>query len=112
MLQLTQLQKEKIDMENALEQEQEFIVNKLQKQLDSLRMQQAGGGSTTSPLSSSIGSASQPPGVPSSPNPRKGVLSHSPSNIEFTAGVGGVNQGMVEMLRAENVAWRSRVAEC
>ena len=27
-------------MENALEQEQEYIVNKLQKQLDSLRAQQ------------------------------------------------------------------------
>lgn len=35
-----QLQKEKIDMENALEQEQEYIVNRLQKQLDSLRQQQ------------------------------------------------------------------------
>jgi len=108
---LTQLQKEKIDMENALEQEQEFIVNKLQKQLDSLRIQQAANGGTPSPLSSSIGSSAQPI-VPSSPNPRKGVLSHSPSNTEFATGVGGINLGMVEMLRAENVSWRSRVAEC
>jgi DNA-directed RNA polymerase subunit L len=37
---VAQLQKEKIDMENALEQEQEYIVNRLQKQLDSLRQQQ------------------------------------------------------------------------
>jgi hypothetical protein len=29
-------------MENALEQEQEYIVNKLQKQLDSLKLQGAG----------------------------------------------------------------------
>jgi hypothetical protein len=36
------LQKEKIDMENALEQEQEYIVNKLQKQLDSLKLQGPG----------------------------------------------------------------------
>lgn len=30
-------------MENALEQEQEYIVNRLQKQLDQLRVQQTGG---------------------------------------------------------------------
>jgi hypothetical protein len=44
---LLQLQKEKIDMENALEQEQEYIVNKLQKQLDTLKLQ--GAGSVRSP---------------------------------------------------------------
>lgn len=39
---LEQLQKEKVDLELALEQEQEYIVNKLQKQMDEMR--QAGTG--------------------------------------------------------------------
>lgn len=34
------MQKEKIDLENALEQEQEYMVNRLQKQLDILGQQQ------------------------------------------------------------------------
>ncbi|CEG76610.1 hypothetical protein RMATCC62417_11485 [Rhizopus microsporus] len=51
---LNQLQREKIDMENSLEQEQEYIVNKLQKQLDSLRAQQAASHLHESSASSSI----------------------------------------------------------
>lgn len=34
------MQKDKIDLENALEQEQEYMVNRLQKQLDFLSQQQ------------------------------------------------------------------------
>ncbi|KAI8853299.1 hypothetical protein BC829DRAFT_382484 [Chytridium lagenaria] len=37
---LSQLQREKIEMEQALEQEQEFIVNRLQRQLEILRQSQ------------------------------------------------------------------------
>jgi hypothetical protein len=56
------LQQEKIDLENALEREQEFVVNKLQKQLDGLRMQQSpgrdasSGSASATNISSPIGS--------------------------------------------------------
>lgn len=46
-----QLQKEKVDIENALEQEQEYMVNRLQKQLDLLRQQQCSSPSFSSRVS-------------------------------------------------------------
>lgn len=61
-----QLQKEKIDLENALEQEQEYIVNKLQKQLDSLRAQQP----IKSPSLRSIQDAPVSPAATASPSLR------------------------------------------
>jgi uncharacterized protein with von Willebrand factor type A (vWA) domain len=44
---LEKLQKEKIDLETALEQEQEYIVNRLQKQMEAMR-------SGSSPASSGV----------------------------------------------------------
>lgn len=41
---LLKVQQEKVDMEVALEQEQEFIINRLQKQLDSYKTQAASPG--------------------------------------------------------------------
>lgn len=41
---LKQLQKEKIELENTLEQEQESMVNRLQKQLDDLMNNQTPAG--------------------------------------------------------------------
>ena len=63
---LKQLQKEKVDLENALEQEQEYIVNKLQKQLDSLRAQQP----IKSPSLRSIQDAPVSPAATASPSLR------------------------------------------
>lgn len=47
------MQKEKIDLENTLEQEQEYMVNRLQKQLDILGQQQ-----TSPSLSSRVSDSS------------------------------------------------------
>lgn len=72
---LVQLQKEKIDLENALEQEQEYMVNRLQKQLDLLLRQQSG---QQSPCSSRIITADPSSSLPLSPA-MTGVGLSSPS---------------------------------
>ncbi|KAJ3299625.1 hypothetical protein HK104_008218 [Borealophlyctis nickersoniae] len=91
---LAQLQKEKIDMEIALEQEQEFIVNRLQKQLESLRQQQM-----------------SPAQLASTPN-KMWHPTHSPSSsmVDFALSP-GVSPGVVEMLRAEVNALKSKLHE-
>ncbi|KAI9313501.1 hypothetical protein BX666DRAFT_1977081 [Dichotomocladium elegans] len=98
---LNQLQKEKVDLENALEQEQEYIVNKLQKQLDSLRAQQP----IKSPSLRSIQDAPVSPAAAASPSlsAKKWHATGSPSDIP--------SAGLIEFLRAENVALRNKTME-
>jgi hypothetical protein len=64
---LNQLQKEKIELEVTLEQEQEFIVNRLTRQLEGLQRQGSSG--NVSPL------VSGPGGVGSGGLKRQGSLS-------------------------------------
>lgn len=74
-------------MEIALEQEQEFIVNRLQKQLEALRQQQ-------NPTSSSGSSTPLH-------KPRKSINSPSLSSFaEFPPNL-AVSPGMIEVVKAE-----------
>ncbi|KAG0058401.1 hypothetical protein BGZ90_004974 [Linnemannia elongata] len=123
-----QLQKEKIDMENALEQEQEYIVNRLQKQLDAMRAEQSATTSTASSwqdkdhsIGSSLPIGSSPiniagggrssrnnpnPSPTPSPTHKKWIPSHSPSSSDH-----GPSHPIVDMLKAELTAAKATLNE-
>jgi len=100
-------------LENALEQEQEFVVNKLQKQLDLLRLQYPS--HSPSPTIHPVQrdqSASSPPLLPTSmvpSSPPSGLWrpGHSPSTSEY----GGASPGIVEMFKAEVNSLRLKLAD-
>lgn len=126
--QTMQLQKEKIDMENALEQEQEYIVNRLQKQLDAMRAEQSATTSTASSwqdkdhsIGSSLPIGSSPiniagggrssrnnpnPSPTPSPTHKKWIPSHSPSSSDH-----GPSHPIVDMLKAELTAAKATLNE-
>jgi hypothetical protein len=105
-------------LENALEQEQEFIVNRLQKQLDAMRMEQSASTSAASswqdkehsiasglPIGSSpinIAGGGRPSRINSNPSPtpspthRKWIPSHSPSSSDHAP-----SHPILDMLKAE-----------
>lgn len=98
-----------------MEQEQEYIVNKLRKQLDSLRAQQPG----QSPSRSVSDMAGSTPGsIPVSPvvtgsgtspslsGSKKWISPHSTG-----APVEGPPTGLIEVLRAEIAALKNKTAE-
>ncbi|KAG9064857.1 hypothetical protein KI688_003118 [Linnemannia hyalina] len=122
------LQKEKIDMENALEQEQEYIVNRLQKQLDVMRAEQSATTSTASSwqdkdhsIGSSLPVGSSPiniagggrssrinanPSPTPSPTHKKWIPSHSPSSSDH-----GPSHPIIDMLKAELTAAKATLNE-
>lgn len=117
-------------MENALEQEQEYIVNRLQKQLDALRMEQStstsaasswqdkdhlsGGGLPiaigSSPINIAGGGRSSRinpnPSPTPSPTHKKWIPSHSPSSSDHQP-----THPIVDMLRAELTAAKATLNE-
>lgn len=98
-----------------MEQEQEYIVNKLRKQLDSLRAQQPG----QSPSRSVSDIAGSTPGsIPVSPvvtgsgtSPSLGGSKKWISPHSTGAPVEGPPTGLIEVLRAEIAALKNKTAE-
>lgn len=115
---LSKLQQEKVDIENALEQEQEAIVNRLQKQLDALRCQQSPIPSPSLSVRSgsfvqdAIGPSPCQPTSPGLPSPIVGSPSmkwragHSASGSDHASA-----QMVSEVLKAEINAGRIRQAD-
>jgi len=117
-----------VDLENALEQEQEYIVNRLQKQLDAMRMEQSTNTSAASswqdkehsiasglPIGSSpinIAGGGRPSRINSNPSPtpspthRKWIPSHSPSSSDHAP-----SHPIVDMLKAELAAAKVTLLE-
>lgn len=115
-------------MENALEQEQEYIVNRLQKQLDAMRAEQSASTSTASSwqdkdhsIGSSLPIGSSPiniagggrssrinpnPSPTPSPTHKKWIPSHSPSSSDH-----GPSHPIVDMLKAELTAAKATLNE-
>lgn len=115
-------------MENALEQEQEYIVNRLQKQLDALRMEQSGGASAasswhdkdfgligSSPINIAGGGRPHsmtfpnPSPTPSPTHHKKWIPGHSPSSS--TTSDHGPSHPMFDMIKAELAATKATLNE-
>lgn len=105
---LTQkLQKEKIDLENTLEQEKEYMVNRLQKQLELLRQQQQ----QTSPIPSRHDSSTcSPSSIPASPVVATATVV-SPISRQVADPVLPAPPGLLEVLRFELINLRARALE-
>lgn len=106
------LQKEKIDLENTLEQEQEYMVNRLQKQLELLRQQQQ----QTSPIPSRHDSSTcSPSSIPASPVVAAAAAAAAtvvlPISRQVADPVLPVPPGLLEVLRFELINLRARALE-
>lgn len=107
------LQKEKIDLENTLEQEQEYMVNRLQKQLDLFRQQQQQQQQQTSPIPSRHESSTcSPSSIPASPVVSATTAATAiPSSRQMADSMLPAPPGLVEVLRYELINLRARALE-